>query len=78
MNRLTEYEYLILENWKNINIADCDLGMKLWCNNLVGKGILTRYNKRYILTKLGEKYIEKGRPEFSLAESEWFLCVELL
>jgi hypothetical protein len=78
MKRLIENEYLILENWKDVDIEDCDLGLKLWCNNLVGKGILRRHNKQYLLTKLGKKYIEIGRPKFTSEELEWHESVESL
>jgi hypothetical protein len=78
MRRLNENEYLILENWKNVKIEDCDLGIQLWCNNLVGKGILRRYNKQYILTKLGKKHTEIGRPKFTWVQNDWFESVELL
>ncbi len=78
MKRLIENEYLILENWSNINIEDCDLGMQLLCNNLVGKGILRKYAKKYVLTKLGVEYIKNGRPKFTSKELEWHECVESL
>jgi hypothetical protein len=78
MKRLIENEYLILENWQDINIKDCDLGLQLWCNNLVNKGVLRRYNKQYLLTKLGEKYIERGRPKFTSEKLEWHESVESL
>jgi hypothetical protein len=78
MKRLIENEYLILENWENVNIEDCDLGMQLWCNNLVSKGILRKYAIKYVLTKLGEKYIEIGRPKFTSEELEWHESVESL
>ena len=84
MDKLTNYEINILENWPiSISIAD----NLIWCNNLVNRNILKRYNNSFVLTKIGKKYINPinikilknmNKSKFTLTEIYWHESIETL